>query len=93
MPLPIRTFSLDEDHTASHAGRSRQWAIARQQDTLEHLRERDVHGIVRREVLAQFPHALQQRLMGMPVQVQRTEIVQRHLGSRSVDLALSHVTP
>src|SRR3989442_15226244 len=67
---------LDEFHTAPGARRAREPTIARQQHRIQHLGERHVDGIVRAQVVSKCPHSIEQRFMGVALQIQRTKILE-----------------
>lgn len=84
---------LDEQDSARHARCLRKRTVARQEDAVQDFRERDIDGVVRREILAHLPYAPEQRFMGIPLQVQGTKIVERDGCGIGVDGALPDITP
>jgi hypothetical protein len=60
---------LDEHGSTGGARRSRQAAITRQQHAVQDFRQRHIDGVTGGKILPQFPHALEQRLVGVALQI------------------------
>jgi hypothetical protein len=68
--LPINFKpGFDELDAARRSGRTRQPKVARQHPGIEHLGQRHVDGVVRAQVVSKFPHPIEQRLMGVALQI------------------------
>ncbi|MDT4922810.1 MAG: hypothetical protein QOG01_523 [Pseudonocardiales bacterium] len=74
-------------------GGPRKPAVAREQGALKRLGEGDVCGVVARHVVAQLPATAEQVDVSSPLQRDRREIVQSHLGASGVDLSGEVLAP
>lgn len=85
--------SIDESDSSRHPRRSRESSVAREQLRLERFRERDVDGVIRGQILTESPYTLEQRLVGVPVEIEIAKVDERFGRRRRIDLAFSHEAP
>src|SRR5919109_2578190 len=72
--------------------RSSDAPVARQQWSVERLRESDIRGIVSGEIISQFPNARQKKSMRIPPQRKVAKINQSRLAALLIDLARRRVS-
>src|SRR5437016_641915 len=71
---------------ARRARRAREPTVACQQDGVEHLSKRDVHGVVGAQVLSKRPYSIEQRFMGVALQIQvEKNSLRTHKSPRAVE--------
>jgi hypothetical protein len=75
------------------ARRARKSTVARQQHRIEHLGERHVNGIVGAQVLSKRPHPIEQRLVGVALQVQGAKILEGGRRNRRFEISFIRITP
>ena len=68
------------------AYRARQTSVSRHERCVERLGERDIDGVIRRQVVPEFPDARQQKAVRVSVQRKIREIVERCPAPRPIDL-------
>ena len=74
-------------------GRVREWRVARDDGRIERLRQSHVHGVIRRHVLAQLPRSSQQIEVGVTVEIEVDQILDRVGSTGRRHLARSNESP
>jgi hypothetical protein len=70
------------------AGGCGQTPVARQQGYVEHLGERDIGGIIGRQIVPQIPNARQKEIVRIPPQRKVRQIGEGHAAARAIDFAI-----
>jgi hypothetical protein len=70
-------WQLDEFHAAPDAWCAGKPTVACQKPGIEHFGERHVHGVISAQVLSKFPHAIEQWLVCMTLQIQSAKVLKR----------------
>lgn len=73
--------------------RSGQALVSRQQWRIEQLCQRDIDGVISREVVSQAPHARQKEIVRVAMQWQIGKIGERCLAAFLTEIAARSVTP
>ena len=84
---------IDELYSTRHARGARKRTVTRQQHGVEHFGQCDVDGVIGAEVVAKRPHPLEQRLVGVALQIQRAKVIERSRCFRRPELAILRISP
>jgi hypothetical protein len=69
-----------------------QLSIASDEDSVKGFSKSDVCRVIRRNIITKLPNAIEQRFVGMPLNIERPEIVESGFCCSSVNLAFTHIS-
>jgi hypothetical protein len=85
MAIRARLYQFDVGAMTGGCG---QTPVARQQGYVEHLGQRDIGGIIGRQIVPQIPNARQKEIVRIPPQRKVSQIGEGHATAGAIDFAI-----